>query len=288
MVKILLDPSMYHPHLSVAEECYKAADLGYQYIELSPRADFHEWHHYPKVNNADIVKVKQAMADSGVKIWTFNPVFNWSSPDEWTRSMHVRNFRRLLEIANDLEVPMIATELSGDPNQPNECEWAFYASIEELAPDFEKYGITCTVEAHPYDFVETNSRVVDIVRGVNKDWFNYEFCCAHAFHLSQGGTDVRSMLEYAGDKLAHVHIADVFNHVANVGNRYIVNPPGVDARIHQHNEIGNGEVPWDQVFGYLRETSYDGPLSVCVFGWEEQADAIHVRMRERIEKELGA
>ena len=80
MVKILLDPSMYHPHLSVAEECFKAADLGYEYIELSPRADFHEWHHYPKVDDAEVAKVKKAMSASGVKIWTFNPVFNWSSP----------------------------------------------------------------------------------------------------------------------------------------------------------------------------------------------------------------
>ena len=43
-----------------------------------------------------------------------------------------------------------------------------------------------------------------------------------------------------------------------------------------------------QVFGYLRETDYDGPVSVCVFGWEERADDIHVAMRERIAKELGA
>ena len=56
MVKILLDPSMYHPHLSVAEECFKAADLGYEYIELSPRADFHEWHHYPKVDDTEVAK----------------------------------------------------------------------------------------------------------------------------------------------------------------------------------------------------------------------------------------
>ena len=41
MVKILLDPSMYHPHLSVAEELAKAAELGFEYLELSPRADFH-------------------------------------------------------------------------------------------------------------------------------------------------------------------------------------------------------------------------------------------------------
>lgn len=32
---------------------------------------------------------------------------------------------------------------------------------------------------------------------------------------------------------------------------------------------------------------HDGPVSVCVFGWEEQADAIHRRMHERILAELG-
>ena len=46
--------------------------LGYGYIELSPRADFHEWHHYPKVDNAEIARVKKAMKATGVKIETFN------------------------------------------------------------------------------------------------------------------------------------------------------------------------------------------------------------------------
>ncbi|MDO5627606.1 MAG: sugar phosphate isomerase/epimerase [Mobilicoccus sp.] len=285
-VKILLDPHMYHASMSVADECRKAADLGYSYIELSPRADFHEWHHYPKVDRAQIAEVKAAMTESGVKIWSFNPVYNWSSPDEMQRRHAVRSIRRLLQIANELEVPLIATEFSGDPNQPQLSEGQFYASMEELIPDFEKYGIECTIEAHPYDFVETNDRAVQIVRGVDRDWLNYEFCCPHMFHLGGGSTDVRSMLAYAGDRLRHVHMADVFNHAANIGNRYIINPPGVDARVHQHNEIGNGEVPWDDVFGYLRETSYDGTVSVCVFGWEEDMDGIHVRMRERIEAEL--
>lgn len=287
MNKILLDPSMYHPHLSVAQECYKAAELGYRYLELSPRADFHEWHHYPKVDRARIAEVKRAMADTGVRIWTFNPVYNWSAPDEQDRQHAVRCLRRLLQIAEELEVPLIATELSGDPNDPVRSEGQFYKSIEELTPDFECRGIACTIEAHPYDFVEDNRRAVDIVRGVDQDWFGYEFCCPHAYHLGAGRDDVRAMLEYAGDRLAHVHVADVYDHTANVGNRYILNPPGVDARIHQHNEIGRGEIPWNDVFGYLRETHYDGPLSVCVFGWEEEADAINVRMRERIEAELG-
>lgn len=287
MVKILLDPSMYHPQLSVSEECFKAADLGYQYLELSPRADWHEWHHYPKVDDLEISRVKKAMAASGVKIETFNPVFNWSSPDEQERQAQVRNFRRLLEIADALEVPMIATEYSGDPNQALASEHQFYKSVEELIPHFERYGIECVVEAHPYDFVETNDRAVQIVRGVNKSWFNYQFCLPHLYHLSSGAGNPRALMAYAAERLRHIHVADVFNHLANVGNRYIINPPGVDARIHQHNEIGNGEVPWDEVFGYLREIGYDQRLSVCVFGWEEDADAIHVRMRERLEQEFA-
>ncbi len=287
MVKILLDPSMYHPQLSVSEECFKAADLGYQYIELSPRADWHEWHHYPKVDDLEISRVKKAMATSGVKIETFNPVFNWSSPDEQERQAQVRNFKRLLEIADALEVPMIATEYSGDPNRALASEHQFYKSIEELIPHFERYGIECVVEAHPYDFVETNDRAVQIVRGVNKSWFNYQFCLPHLYHLSSGAGNPRALMEYAAERLRHIHVADVYNHLANVGNRYIINPPGVDARIHQHNEIGNGEVPWNEVFGYLREIGYDQRLSVCVFGWEEDADAIHVRMRERLEKEFA-
>ena len=287
MVKILLDPAMYHASLTVEEELQKAADLGYEYLEMSPRPDFHEWHHYPKADDAMIARIKKAMASTGVRIWSLNPVYNWSSPDELERQHQVKNFRRTLEIAHELEVPLIATEYSGDPNQPVRSENQFYRSMDELIPTFEAYGLECAVEAHPYDFVEVNDRAVQIVRGVNKPWFNYQFCLPHMFHLSRGGYDVRGLMEYAGDRLKHVHVADVFNHLVNAGIRYIVNPPGVDARVHQHNEIGNGEVPWDDAFSYLRETGYDGALSVCVFGWEENADAIHVRMRERLEAEFN-
>ncbi len=96
------------------------------------------------------------------------------------------------------------------------------------------------------------------------------------------------MIRYAGDRLTHVHIADVYNHkgVAD-GNRYIVNPPGVDARVHQHNELGHGEVPWDELFGSLREVGFDGVATVCVFGWNERADEIHRAMLERVRAELA-
>ena len=287
MVKIALDPAMYHADLSVADELRKAADLGYEYLELSPRADWFFWHRYPKADNAAIAEVKQAMNETGVRILTLVPVFNWSSPDEQERRYQVRNWRRLLQIANDLELDLVNSELSGDPNKPLQSEHAFYQSMEDLAPDFERYGIRLNLEAHPYDFSETNDDAVQIVRGLNADWVNYVFCAPHAFHLSRGAGDLDRMIRYAGNKLAHLHIADCYNHLANAGNRYIINPPGVDARIHQHNEIDHGDIDWDQFFTTLRDVDFDGIATVCVFGWEETADEIHRRMLGRVRKELG-
>jgi myo-inositol catabolism protein IolH len=98
---------------------------------------------------------------------------------------------------------------------------------------------------------------------------------------------MRRMIEYAGPKLTHIHAADCYNHRANVGNRYIVNPPGADARVHQHNEIGHGDIDWPETFAALRDVNFDGIASVCVFGREEDADAIHRRMLDRVTSDLA-
>ncbi len=286
MVKIALDTHMYHAEMSVADELRKAAELGYEYVELSPRADWFFWHRYPKADDALIAETRKASAETGVRIATLVPVFNWASPDEQERRAQVRNWRRLLQIATDLECPVVNSELSGDPTRPLQSEHAFYASMEELIPDFERHGIGLNLEAHPYDFSETNDDAVQIVRGLNRPWVNYLFCAPHTFHLSDGAGDVRRMMTYAGSRLRHVHIADVWNHRANIGNRYIVNPPGVDARVHQHNPLGDGEVDWDEFFATLRDLSFDGLATVCVFGWEENRDDIHRRMLERVKTEL--
>lgn len=288
MTTICLDPQMYHSRMSVADEVRHAAKLGFQHVELSPRADWFFWHRYPKVDKEAIAEVNRVQKETGTSIHSLVPVFNWASPDERERQDQVRNWRRLLEIADDLGCRLVNSELSGDPNRPRESEAAFYRSMEELAPTFERYGIALNLEAHPYDFIERNDEAVDLVRGLDLDWVNYLYCAPHTFHLSDGGYNVAEMMQYAGKRLKHVHIADVFNHsgVAD-GNRYIINPPGVDARVHQHNELGHGEVPWDEFFSTLRDMRFDGTATVCVFGWNERADEIHQAMLERVTAELG-
>jgi myo-inositol catabolism protein IolH len=90
-------------------------------------------------------------------------------------------------------------------------------------------------------------------------------------------------MEYAGDLLTHLHVADSFDHRASSGLRYIVNPPGSTARIHQHLDIGQGEVNWEEFFGTLGRMKFDGIMTVCVFAWEERARESSVFNRETIE-----
>jgi len=158
MVKIALDPAMYHADLSVADEVRKAAELGYEYLELSPRADFFFWHKYPKADDAAIAEVKRAMRETGVSVLSLVPVFNWASPDEQERQAQVRNWRRLLEIATELECPIVNSELSGAPNDPLRSEHAFYKSMEELLPVFESYGIGLTSRRTPTTSARTTTR----------------------------------------------------------------------------------------------------------------------------------
>jgi myo-inositol catabolism protein IolH len=95
------------------------------------------------------------------------------------------------------------------------------------------------------------------------------------------------MIEYAAPVLAQIHIADVLNHRASSGNRYIVNPPGSAARVHQHLDIGQGEVDFEACFGALKRVGFDGILTACVFAWEERAVESSRFMFERMKAYLG-
>src|SRR6202043_2280711 len=157
-------------------------------------------------------------------------------------------------------------------------------SLEELLPVFEREGIRLVLEPHPDDFVEAGRAGVDLVRGIDSDLVSFLYCAPHTFH--QGG-DIEGIMKYAGPLLTHLHIADSFDHRASSGLRYIVNPPGSAARIHQHLDIGQGEVDWDVFFRTLAEVKFDGIATVCVFAWEERPRESSVHNLEQIRSYLA-
>ena len=57
-------------------------------------------------------------------------------------------------------------------------------------------------------------------------------------------------------------------------------------------EMGMGEVDYDAVFSALATVGFDGVISSCVFGWEEDARGVSERQRDKalglIDKHFGS
>jgi myo-inositol catabolism protein IolH len=282
-VKIALDPYMLRdrPFLEV---CRIAAEIGYDSIELSPRPDFIPFFSHPRADRARVAEFRTALSQTGMQVASILPLYRWSSPDEDERLAAVRYWKRAISLAVDLDCRVMNSEFNGRPDQAAQSEAQFWRSMEELLPIFEREGLRLNLEAHPDDFIERNTEAVDMVRAIDSPIVGYVFCAPHTYYL---GDDVAAMIEYAAPVLAQVHVADVLNHRASSGLRYIVNPPGSTARVHQHLDIGQGEVDWDAFFGALRRLDFDGIVTSCVFAWEERAVESSRFMFERIQHGLG-
>ncbi|MGD9426794.1 sugar phosphate isomerase/epimerase family protein [Pantoea sp. NSTU24] len=279
--------------LGITRMVHQVAEWGYSYIEQSPHPQINPFYKHPKASREIITEYKNALRATGLAISSFIVVYRWSGPDELRRQAAVKNWKRMIEIAVEMGVPVINTELSGTPNEPEICEEMFYRSMEELLPLLEREGIRVESQAHPWDFCEDSNETVDIVKSFRSDNVKYIYSAPHTFFYDKGKGDVKPMLEYAGDDLSHVLIADTMNHTRHC--RYIVNPPGVDATIHQHVGVGEGEVDFDTLFKTLRDTDFatrthkvggESIIATSLFGYPEKMKVQAIETRERIEREL--
>jgi myo-inositol catabolism protein IolH len=279
-VKIALDPWMVRS-TPLLELPALVAEHGYEYIELSPRDDFLPFFLHPRADRHTIAALRRELDAAGVQVSSVLPLYRWAGPDEDERQAAVRYWERAIQITVDLGCDVMNSEFNGRPEQASVSEAQWWKSMEELLPIFEREGVHLRLEPHPDDFVEDGIVAVDMVRGVDSPLVTFLYCAPHTFH--QGG-NMTQIMEYAGDLLTQVHVADSFDH--RVTNRYILNPPGTPARIHQHLDIGQGEVDWDSFFGTLDGLGFgrrdETIMTACVFAWQDRARESNVFMREQI------
>lgn len=278
-MKLALDPYMFRDTTSLLELPALVADLGYEWIELSPREDFTPFFNHPRVGDPTVRELKNALRSAGVGVSSVLPLYRWSGPDEEQRQAAVRYWKRAIQITADLGVDTMNSEFNGNPRQAAVCEAQFWRSMEELLPVFEREGVRLVLEPHPDDWEEDGKRAVDLIRGINSPNVSFLYCAPHTFHQ---GDDCTGIVQKAGTLLTMVHVADSFDHRASSGLRYIVNPPGSQVTVHQHLDIGQGEVDFDELFSALESIGFDGILTTCVFAWEERARESSTSMRDAI------
>jgi len=286
-VKIALDPYMLRS-TPLLELPAVVAGLGYEHIELSPREDFMPFFLHPRADDSTVRAFKKALDAAGVKVASNLPLYRWSGPDEDERQAAVRYWKRAIEITVQLDCTVMNSEFNGRPEQAELSEAKFWQSMEELLPVFEREGVELRLEPHPDDFVEDGLVAVDMIRGINSPSVSYLYCAPHTFHM---GGNMVEIMEHAGPLMTQLHVADSFDHRGSSGLRYITNPPGNPIRVHQHLDIGQGEVQWDLFFETLNRLDFGAGerniMTACVFAWEERAQESSLFMRETIEKYVG-
>jgi myo-inositol catabolism protein IolH len=115
---------------------------------------------------------------------------------------------------------------------------------------------------------------------------------AHTFHIGGAGGNAAGIMAAAGERLRVAFAADTFDHFRSHGLRYISNPPGNAARVHQHLPIGAGDVDWGAFFGGLKANGFfdraDSLIVSNVFAEDENADVVSRFQRETIEARIAA
>jgi myo-inositol catabolism protein IolH len=289
MVRIALDPTPYHHDHGLLDFPDIAARLGYDHLQLTPHADFGPFFRYPKADDALVATLRKRVADAGITIPALLPVQRISSPEEPQREAAVRNFSRIIRLAVELGVDTLNTEFSGRPERSEDSEAAFYRSMETLLPLAEREGVRINFDPHPDDFVEDGLEAWRIIRGLNSSSVGFVYVASHTFHY---GDRAATLLPEIGDRLGAVYAADTFDHRRSHGLRYISNPPGNAARVHQHLAIGDGDVDWSGLFATLGRTGFldreDAILVSNVFAEDERADEVSRFQLERLRALIDA
>lgn len=273
---LALDPWMIRDR-SFDEVCAFAAAHGYAALEFSPREDFAPLFSSPRAGRQTIRKLKSALATHGVRLASMWSVYRWADGDEGVRQSAVRYFKEFVELAGEMECPLISSEFGGDPQHVEESESAFWRSMDEVVPFLESHKVTMAIDPHPGDFIEDGLTTLRVLRKIDSPSVKFLYSAPHTFFM---GGNVREVMCAAGDDMIVVRLADTFDHRHPV--RYIVNPIGAPVAVHQHLNIGEGELDWSDFFGALVEVDYAGPLCVSVFAWPDRVEQSADIMRERI------
>lgn len=255
-------------------------ELGYTGIEIAPftllpGATVSDVRSVPPARREE---VKRIAADAGLEVvglhWLLAKTegFYLTSPDTAVQQATADYLKELAELCGQLGGKVLVL---GSPQQRNLLPGVGYEQAEEIAagvlreamPVFAEHEVTLALEPlgpAEGDFMLTAASGVALAQMVDSPW-----CKLHL--------DVKAMASEGQP------IADIISDNAAWTAHFHANDPNLLGP-------GMGEVEFEPIFAALKETSYDGWVSVEVFKYEPSPEAIarqSIEYMQRIEAGLS-
>jgi len=206
----------------------------------------------------DTASLRNALSKNHLSLAALCCIYPLSYPEEEVRAAGVQLYLRAIDRAQSLGCKLLVSELNGDMDHKSESQLAFLKSFDEIRSHLEKTDVTLCFEAHPGDFVESNTLAVDLIKKVDSKQLRYLYCAPHSFIL---GRNIFEMVEYAKEVIEYVHFADSLRPEKTFfSGRYF---PKVLP--HQHLLPGLGDVDLKSLAVALKEMNYSGFVTVNPF-----------------------
>ena len=224
---------------------------------------------------------RRALAAAGVGVSSVLPLYRWSGPDEDERAgrgalLEAGHPDRLADLGVDTHEHRVQRQPARGRRRASGSSGGRWRSC--CRSSSARASDSC-LEPHPDDWEEDGKRALDLIRGINSP--HRVVPLLRPAHLPPGQRLRRHHGQGRRPARRWSTSPTPSTTPARRGLRYIVNPPGSQVTVHQHLDIGQGEVDFDEFFAGLERIGFDGIVTSCVFAWEERArESSHLHARD--------
>jgi sugar phosphate isomerase/epimerase len=256
------------------EAAARIADIGYDGLELMADVP-HAWPNglLPPVKEG----IRRAMERNGLAFSNVNAFMmnaindhrqpywypSFIEPDEGYRRVRIDHTRRALSLCAELGAPHITTE-PGGPIAPGQTRQQaidlFVEVLKPLAEHAHDVGVLLLIEPEPGLLVETTDEYLEVAERVNAPSIGLNFDVGHAYCMSE---DIPAQIQKLAPQIRHYHFEDI-----------------AATRVHHHLVPGMGAIDFGPIVAAIRETGYDGWLTVELYPSVDDPDSAARRALE--------
>lgn len=194
-------------------------------------------------------QMRNAMEQNNIEIVGLGVSTRFSSPDVAERQANQAELRRYLELANDLNVPMVRT-FGGNVAEGHTIDETIDWVAESLAavmPAAEAQGVTIVLETH--DAFCRGAEVARVLAQVPHPRLAAVWDVHHPFRM---GESIEETWRLIGARTQHIHLKDARRRPDNSWQLVL---------------LGEGEVPCREIVDLLKREGYQGYIAA---EWEKK------------------